>query len=211
MARKSCRACTLLQPPVALTSLIPRWCDQDDWTNTSTAVFPILPNASRQVSHLFLTCFGQILEVYARQLSCCNDIEWSELAEETVDWTGADLQALLANANLEAIHDVLDQEQEVTREKDASDDGVPEIDFVAHGVGEDVKELEKRLAVIMGREESALKAELKRPVVTHEHLQVALEDFRPSLTPSERRRHELIRKRFLSGRSEPAGELVTIA
>jgi peroxin-1 len=146
-------------------------------------------------------------------MDCGADVEWEAIAQETVNWTGADLQALLSNAQLEAIHDMID---------DHSDDAdlelvesVVELDYVHLNASvEDKAELTKRLVIMTGRTPLTAEASHRRPVVTADHVDLALSQFRPSLTPSERARHDRIRQQFLSGRSpsaSSAGEHVTIA
>jgi peroxin-1 len=49
----------------------------------------------------------EILEACSRKIQFEDDIDLSDYAERTEGYTGADLQALTYNANLEAIHDVM--------------------------------------------------------------------------------------------------------
>lgn len=48
----------------------------------------------------------EILQELVSQNGCyCPDINWAQIAEDTEGWTGADLHALLSNAQLEALHE----------------------------------------------------------------------------------------------------------
>jgi peroxin-1 len=53
-----------------------------------------------------------ILEALARKLELGQDVDLNQLAERTVNYTGADLQALLYNAHLEAVHGVISAQNE---------------------------------------------------------------------------------------------------
>lgn len=53
-----------------------------------------------------------ILQALARKLELGQDVDLNQLAERTVNYTGADLQALLYNAHLEAVHSVISAQSE---------------------------------------------------------------------------------------------------
>ena len=53
-----------------------------------------------------------ILQALSRKLEIGPDVDLYELAERTPNYTGADLQAMLYNAHLEAVHDVISAENE---------------------------------------------------------------------------------------------------
>jgi SpoVK/Ycf46/Vps4 family AAA+-type ATPase len=53
-----------------------------------------------------------ILHALSRKLEIGGDVDLQELAERTSNYTGADLQAMLYNAHLEAVHDVISTENE---------------------------------------------------------------------------------------------------
>ena len=50
----------------------------------------------------------QILQALTRKLELGSEFDLSRLAAKTAGFSGADLQSLISNAQLEAIHDVLD-------------------------------------------------------------------------------------------------------
>lgn len=53
-----------------------------------------------------------ILEALSRKLELGPDVDLYSLAERTVNYTGADLQAMLYNAHLEAVHNVISAQSE---------------------------------------------------------------------------------------------------
>ena len=53
-----------------------------------------------------------ILESLSRKLELDDDVDLLELAERTENYTGADLQAMLYNAHLEAVHNVISMQSE---------------------------------------------------------------------------------------------------
>jgi peroxin-1 len=53
-----------------------------------------------------------ILHALSWKLEIGRDVDLQELAERTSNYTGADLQAMLYNAHLEAVHDVISMENE---------------------------------------------------------------------------------------------------
>jgi peroxin-1 len=53
-----------------------------------------------------------ILHALSRKLEIGGDVDLQELGERTSNYTGADLQAMLYNAHLEAVHDVISTENE---------------------------------------------------------------------------------------------------
>ena len=53
-----------------------------------------------------------ILEALSRKLQLGEDVDLYSLAERTTNYTGADLQAMLYNAHLEAVHNVISTQSE---------------------------------------------------------------------------------------------------
>ena len=52
-----------------------------------------------------------ILKALSRKLELAEDLDLYSLAERTINYTGADLQAVLYNAHLEAVHNVISEQQ----------------------------------------------------------------------------------------------------
>jgi SpoVK/Ycf46/Vps4 family AAA+-type ATPase len=101
-----------------------------------------------------------------------------QLAEDAADYTGADLSALLAEAQLAAAHEVLEAYA-------LSDSGT------AAGGGGRQPHDHAQHAQQLGQGPPPLQAR---------HLQAALQATRPSLPPNERARLEAIYARFQQGR-----------
>jgi len=95
-----------------------------------------------------------ILEALARKLELAADVDIHELAERTTDYTGADLQALLYNAHLEAVHDVISEQNEKPVN---GDNDIPQRSFTKFKLG-------KKKANGNGRESLADRARTKAKV-----------------------------------------------
>jgi SpoVK/Ycf46/Vps4 family AAA+-type ATPase len=61
---------------------------------------------------------SQILKALTRKLDLAGELDLTRLAAMTSGFSGADLQSLVSNAQLEAIHDILDSPIEI--DEDAS-------------------------------------------------------------------------------------------
>lgn len=68
---------------------------------------------------------ASILEALAQKMHFSSDVNLADLAAQTDGFTGADLQAVLYNAHLEAIHDVLAQQEEEEAQLSSSQTLVP--------------------------------------------------------------------------------------
>jgi peroxin-1 len=74
-----------------------------------------------------------ILEALSRKLELDGDVDLFELAERTANYTGADLQAMLYNAHLEAVHGVISMQSEMKRTN--GDDDVKQRSFTKFKLG----------------------------------------------------------------------------
>jgi peroxin-1 len=148
------------------------------------------------------------------------NINWDELADATENYTGADLQALLYNAQLESIHSKLDNlRAKMLRVETEDDKGVMHASFTRFKLSEsaDLAEsmsAEQRSNVIRKVETirdniikqvddsvgAAKKMEHNVPEITQDHLQKALSELVPSISPQERRRYQQIYGSFLQSR-----------
>ena len=72
-----------------------------------------------------------ILRALARKLEIGDDVDLEELAERTPNYTGADLQAMLYNAHLEAVHNVISLQSE----KPVNGNDVPQRSFTKFKLG----------------------------------------------------------------------------
>ncbi|TKA53102.1 hypothetical protein B0A53_03982 [Rhodotorula sp. CCFEE 5036] len=175
----------------------------------------------------------EIMQSAARKISLRSSVSLEPYARETVGYSGADLQALVYNAHLDAIHETLapsvDAAGQVTTSGAAED---KDLEYVVLGEDSDGKVLsraerasvDKRLEQILSamREETksakAKKAKgtatvspsVKEPThVEDRHLRKSLQSTRPSVPDEELARLRKIYNEFVSGRSAnglPSGE-----
>jgi peroxin-1 len=73
-----------------------------------------------------------ILQALARKLELAPDVDIYALAARTPNYTGADLQAMLYNAHLEAVHDVISEQNEKPVN---GDNDVPQRSFTKFKLG----------------------------------------------------------------------------
>ncbi|NWY72453.1 PEX1 factor, partial [Erithacus rubecula] len=78
----------------------------------------------------------EILKALSHSLSLANDVDFQDLAAKTEQFTGADLKALLYNAQLEAIHTNLNLTQDFGSSSD-SDFSLSSMVFLNHSSGSD--------------------------------------------------------------------------
>jgi peroxin-1 len=152
------------------------------------------------------------------------DITSEYLAAQTEGYSGADLQALLYNAHLNAIHDIVDLEgnADQTGKKD-KENGTVDIEFFQMNSPEwtngstnqdlvDKAMMATKLDKIMrdttieDNQESAVRNEEVEVIIQHKHIDEALQDTKPSISVSEKAKLETIYAQFVSGRS---GEMPT--
>ncbi|KAL1723778.1 P-loop containing nucleoside triphosphate hydrolase protein [Schizophyllum commune] len=159
-----------------------------------------------------------ILSAVARKVALAPDVDLTVAAEATEGFSGADLQALLYNAHLEAVHESIARGPAVERSSAADDEASVEYKIIG-GTGAGVASraeqmaLQRRLQQIRAktrRPESASrkgkgKAEMPdKHLVTQEHIQRVLRSARPSVAPEEQARLARIYSAFVDDRS---GEL----
>ena len=72
-----------------------------------------------------------ILQALARKLELSEDVDLDEVAERTSNYTGADLQAMLYNAHLEAVHNVISMQSE----KPVNGNEIPQRSFTKFKLG----------------------------------------------------------------------------
>lgn len=141
-----------------------------------TAAIPISPSAGR-LDRMVLCGMPDeterlaVLTACARKLPLAADVNFTVIAQQTVNFTAADVSALLSEAQLLAVHDKLDHpEQEI-------DGNSAEVAEAASNT------LPNRV-----------------PVIQMQHLRRALARARPSLPPTELRRLAGVYARFQQGR-----------
>ncbi|KAI5890368.1 AAA-domain-containing protein [Schizophyllum commune H4-8] len=159
-----------------------------------------------------------ILSAVARKVALAPEVDLQHAAEATEGFSGADLQALLYNAHLEAVHESIARGPAVERSSAAADEASVEYKIIGSaGVGVASKAeqmaLQRRLQQIRAktrRPESTSRkgkgrAELPdKHLVTQEHIRRVLRSARPSVAPEEQARLARIYSAFVDDRS---GEL----
>jgi peroxin-1 len=111
-----------------------------------------------------------ILQAVGHKLALAADVSLQDIATQTEGFTGADLAAILSEAQLLAVHDQIDSS--AAAGPDASSIEAREQDSVEHGAC----------------------------VLTAQHVQRALSRARPSLPPTERQRLQAVYARFQQSR-----------
>eukprot|EP00455_Lapot_gusevi_P005513 TRINITY_DN12362_c0_g1_i2.p1 TRINITY_DN12362_c0_g1~~TRINITY_DN12362_c0_g1_i2.p1 ORF type:complete len:624 (-),score=80.66 TRINITY_DN12362_c0_g1_i2:68-1837(-) len=112
----------------------------------------------------------QILQAVTRKMKIADDVDLEKIAESCVNYTGADLQALVTTAQLNAVHELL--EQQIQQQKTAPEEGktqnAPSLDAI--------------------------------PLVRGSHFANALENTRLSVPEKERKKFEQIYANFVGSR-----------
>ncbi|KAI0701334.1 AAA-domain-containing protein [Cytidiella melzeri] len=162
----------------------------------------------------------EILEAVGRKLALAESVDLEEVARATEGFSGADLQALVYNAQLEVIHESISTSSTRADGKANGDDDRPIEYVVLSGpdAGKAVKSraeeaaFQKQLRRILAsdhvdakptQQEKAPQNTTKREI-SQAHLRKVLQSSRPSVPPEERERLNRIYRAFVSDRS---GEL----
>ncbi|GAA5923458.1 AAA family ATPase peroxin 1 [Sporobolomyces koalae] len=178
----------------------------------------------------------EIMQACSRKLHLSSSISLEEFAETTQGYSGADLQALMYNAHLDAIHSGLNADQDAAEDVDTAKKGEQDnqIKFVeisgngkeGGGVRSKAEQavVNKRLEQILASLKEAKRASSKKSmleksqgvstgrkptIVEPHHLKKSLDSTRPSVPADELRRLQKIYNDFVSTRSKgglPSGE-----
>ncbi|WVF69277.1 hypothetical protein IAT40_004053 [Kwoniella sp. CBS 6097] len=167
-----------------------------------------------------------ILRTISSRLAISEDVDWTDLAEQTAGMSGADLQAVVYNAHLEVVHASMDSEEladeGLANGYNGADGGrtVQVHDKVVNGYKQITpKEVDgsaatrgamtSRIDAIIetsnhgrarqaGPDNTAVKA--NKPSIHHHHLLRSLQSTRPSVAAKDKRRLNAIYKGFASDR-----------
>ncbi|BFZ57809.1 Peroxisome biosynthesis protein pex1 [Savitreella phatthalungensis] len=171
-----------------------------------------MPNADDRAS---------ILSALAGKMHLAQDISVEELAERTAGYTGADLQAMLYNAHLDAIHDAL-ASTAVTEETDNRRDEHKKVVFRRFKLSAGGESLPKTLAERVSLEtrvqavidagsnthstSSTVKSDspatnTARIAISWDNLDKSLKTTRPSISQQEYLRLQQVYRSFVDGRS----------
>lgn len=151
----------------------------------------------------------QILSAIVRKMQLEPGVDLSRMAGLTDGFSGADLQALVYNAHLESVHDILSASPSL----DSRSDSQPS-EFVILGKQHANQSQSKaQQAAVSARINTILKAgkktpsnvtskaESKAPIIRQAHLERALQSTRASVPEAERSRLEAIYREFSNDRT----------
>lgn len=170
------------------------------------------------------------------KMDMSDSVDLKDVAARTEGYSGADLQAVLYNAYLEAVHDLVDVPEEVQEESEDKDEEEDDVEFFqSEAVNGDGAALPSSV-IAKARARVAQKAKLKKQleafsdnsnaskpaasadkaggagkakaVIEPHHITKSLEETQPSISQNERLKLKRIYDQFVSGRSGdmPNGE-----
>lgn len=141
----------------------------------------------------------QILKAQTRKMKLATDVDLQRLASQCNHYSGADLQALLYNAQLLAVHEILDSPQASHRNVEAKSDFLI-VQENPTCTKEELCDLQSKLLSMIEHISSSStmngNTAVNAVVVSWKHVQEALLTSKPSLTPTDRERYEQIYCRF---------------
>ncbi|KAM0793415.1 hypothetical protein ACM66B_000866 [Microbotryomycetes sp. NB124-2] len=171
----------------------------------------------------------EILKACSRKIDLADSVDLSDVAAKTEGYSGADLQAVVYNAHLDAIHAALQSVESSTASKEARQDeqALRYTSFGGSEAGDKVLSaaeqaaVNKRLELILsalsdensqrasGQRQNARAKDNSPTLVCTEHLTKSLTSTRPSVPAEELARLRRIYGEFVDGRSAnglPSGE-----
>jgi len=158
---------------------------------------------------------AEIIRALRRNITLAPDVDADEFARVTDGYSGADLQALMYNAHLSAVHESINEAGANSARAATLDDSVQPVPFTTFGGPEDQTILSHAEQSLRDRRVEAIVSSLRKrpssknatgplkkskPIVTSQHLRQSLKSTRPSISPEERARLSLIYRSFVSER-----------
>lgn len=158
----------------------------------------------------------EILQAVARKLHLSPDVSLEEVATATETFTGADLQGLLYNAQLEAIHNSLPTLHNAVQSRLEGEDKNIKVFKLSetkdhrrspqtHEILERIELYAQTPATISDHnnqpEEDKRQGNAPIIIMPH-HIRTALDNARPSVSDRERKRYESIYSDFLGSRED---------
>nr|CAG8452949.1 8322_t:CDS:10 [Entrophospora candida] len=131
-----------------------------------------------------------ILKALSRKMELSEDVDLDEYSKKCEHYSGADLQALLYNAHLEAIHDIINSERIL--------EGSDEIDTTKF-VSFNVNSINSANTLSLTAAEKTNMSHMLK--ITDRHMQISFKMTKPSTTPQEYIRLAEIYHEFVTGRN----------
>ena len=143
----------------------------------------------------------QILQAVSRKVQLSPEVSLGEIARMTQGYTGADLHALLHNAQLEVVHEIIEEGKELLSSAPSSQEADNSqthqlIEFGASRMSKAERaQLTRRvnqLSFLSLPKEGAEQKSKESPlmVITQKHIRTAFDGLRPSVSPAERERFD---------------------
>eukprot|EP00002_Diphylleia_rotans_P017429 TRINITY_DN3387_c0_g1_i1.p1 TRINITY_DN3387_c0_g1~~TRINITY_DN3387_c0_g1_i1.p1 ORF type:complete len:1119 (+),score=244.04 TRINITY_DN3387_c0_g1_i1:44-3400(+) len=172
-----------------------------------------------------------IMKALARKMTLAADLDWSRLSQMSEGRTGADLQAILYNAQLEAIHELIDEPTAVETIVDEKQVQMHIITPTQHAetnmtaaeralLSQRVRTIRDQSLLIENTEQvistNDVAPNRKGPSISMKHILHAMETTQASVSEKERRRYERIYSDFLDSRGnfnagQSVGQRTTLA
>jgi len=153
----------------------------------------------------------QILEAIGNRLKLNSDVDLRLVAEKSENYTGADLQALLYNAQLNAIHLQLNIDNEIEESPDNDDTSFLLINHPNSPSISESNQLKELVKTIQTNSTSSKERKTlnlgqgsmsSSPEIKMTHLEKAFLTTRPSVSDSERSRYQSIYQNFINSRGD---------
>ncbi|KAF8331356.1 P-loop containing nucleoside triphosphate hydrolase protein [Cantharellus anzutake] len=158
---------------------------------------------------------AEIIGALRRKVTLAEDVNVEEFARLTENYSGADLQALVYNAHLHAVHESISA-AESSRVTTASSESAQSVSFTTFGgprsqivlSSAEQSVQQRRIETIVSslgkkpiNKHIAGQPRRSKPIVTNEHLHQSLASTHPSISPEEKARLAFIYRSFVSDRS----------
>ncbi|RLV92467.1 Peroxisome biosynthesis protein PAS1 [Spathaspora sp. JA1] len=147
-------------------------------------------------------CRLDILERVCRKMDLAEDVDLTEIANRTEGFSGADLQGLVYNGYLKAVHVVLEQEKQQEEQEVPVDTNNVEFFKLDSKVNPHERvSLLHQIQQFTSKSETKVKSNGKSQVkITHDNFIESLRETKPSISISERNKLSNIYNQFINAR-----------
>jgi len=157
-----------------------------------------------------------IIQALTRTANTDPSIDFEDIANRTEGFTGADIQALIYNAQLASVHNVLDDPSVKANDKEESETEESRTEVLLLPLQDNkppatkYNEISDAFAAASGSAERLSNAKggvqnvaVDRPMITNDHIVKALGDTKPSLSSDEQQRYREMYAQFSGTSEEP--------